>query len=57
MGKCPDCGAWDALEETAVDPGLTKDTQKGLVAAWGELEGEGAVAGASAAARPESEIN
>ncbi len=57
MGKCPDCGAWDALEETTVDPGLTKDTQKGLVAAWGELEGEGAVAGASAAARSISEIN
>ncbi len=60
MGKCPDCGAWDALEETSADPALTKDTQKGLVAAWGEL-GEGGVGGTAlspglTAARPISQV-
>src|SRR5437868_3555399 len=54
-GKCPDCGAWDALEEQTLDPALAKDPQKGLVAAWGELtdSGESGVATAVAApARP-----
>jgi len=55
MGKCPDCGGWDTLEETAVDPALNRDPQKGLVAAWEELRGEGPVVAASPA-RPLSEI-
>src|SRR5258706_15955104 len=58
-GKCPDCGAWDSLEEQTIDPSLGKDPQKGLVAAWGELSesGESAVATAVAApARPLSGI-
>jgi DNA repair protein RadA/Sms len=42
MGKCPDCGSWETLEETTLDPGTQQDTQKGLVAAWGEAgEGDG----------------
>src|SRR5436305_1609098 len=58
LGKCPDCGAWDSLEEQTVDPSLGKDPQKGLVAAWGELGegGEGATA-TVAAARPISAID
>lgn len=34
MGKCPDCGTWDALEETSVDPLAEKDPQRGLAAAF-----------------------
>jgi len=36
-GKCPSCGAWDSLEEAAVDAGAARDPQKGLAesfAAW-----------------------
>jgi DNA repair protein RadA/Sms len=59
-GKCPDCGAWDSLEEQTVDPSLGKDPQKGLVAAWGELSEAGEAGGTStltaAPARPISEI-
>ena len=57
MGKCPDCGGWDTLEEQVIDPAASKDTQKGLVAAWGELT-EGAAAGSTgtAIARPISEV-
>jgi DNA repair protein RadA/Sms len=54
VGKCPDCGAWDSLEEQSVDPGMA-DPQKGLVAAWGELK-EGAMA-TMAPARPITEID
>lgn len=34
MGKCPDCGAWDSLEEEAADPGAARDRQKGVVEGW-----------------------
>lgn len=34
QGKCPDCGTWDALEESAFDPALEKDTHKGLAAGF-----------------------
>ncbi|MDX2117162.1 MAG: DNA repair protein RadA [Planctomycetota bacterium] len=37
MGKCPDCGTWDSLSPTTLDPAGDKDPQKGLVAAWAEL--------------------
>ncbi len=37
MGKCPDCGTWDSLSPTTLDPAGEKDPQKGLVAAWSEL--------------------
>lgn len=42
MGKCPACGAWDALEEYRVNKAASSDSHKGLAAeAW-------AAAGASA---------
>jgi DNA repair protein RadA/Sms len=56
-GKCPDCGAWDSLEETTVDPALAKDPQKGLVAAWGELTESGEAVATVAPARPIAEID
>jgi len=34
MGKCPDCGAWDSLEEQSVDPSATSDPQRGLIESW-----------------------
>lgn len=34
MGKCPDCGAWDALEEYRVDAATAKDPQRGLAQDW-----------------------
>ncbi|MFN7020552.1 MAG: DNA repair protein RadA [Phycisphaerales bacterium] len=34
MGKCPDCGAWDALEEQRIDKGAAKDPQRGLIEGW-----------------------
>ncbi len=34
MGKCPDCGTWDALEEEQSSKGATQDRQKGLVEGW-----------------------
>lgn len=34
QGKCPDCGTWDALEETTFDPALEKDTHRGLAASF-----------------------
>ncbi|MCE9590252.1 MAG: DNA repair protein RadA [Planctomycetes bacterium] len=33
MGKCPDCGAWDALDEYRVEAGAAKDAQRGAAAA------------------------
>lgn len=33
MGKCPDCGAWDALDEYRVEAGAAKDAQRGTAAA------------------------
>ncbi len=34
MGKCPDCGTWDALEEEQSSKGASRDRQKGLVEGW-----------------------
>jgi len=34
MGKCPDCGAWDALEEHRVDRSIARDPQRGLAEGW-----------------------
>lgn len=34
MGKCPDCGAWDALEEQRIERSASKDPQKGLAEHW-----------------------
>lgn len=38
MGKCPDCGSWDSLEDSTLDPAGESDPQRGLVAAWSEIE-------------------
>ncbi len=44
MGKCPDCSAWDSLEEHRVDSSAARDPQQGLAAGWdaGALAEEGA---------------
>jgi len=34
MGKCPDCNAWDALEEQRVERSAGKDPQRGLIEGW-----------------------
>lgn len=34
MGKCPDCGAWDALEEQRIERSAEKDPQRGLIEGW-----------------------
>lgn len=39
MGKCPDCGAWDALEETRVEASAGADPQRGLAQAWTMAQG------------------
>lgn len=41
MGKCPDCGAWDALEEQRVERSATRDPQRGLIEQWQGLGGNG----------------
>jgi DNA repair protein RadA/Sms len=59
VGKCPDCGEWDTLEEERSEPGSKRDPQKGLVEAWATLrEGEGGTALAGAeVARPLAEVD
>ncbi|MDX2016264.1 MAG: DNA repair protein RadA [Planctomycetota bacterium] len=62
MGKCPDCGSWDALEETTLDPSAAKDPQRGLVAdiaaAFASDDASNPTGNpASNPARPLSEIN
>ncbi len=50
MGKCPECGAWDSLEEftpSAAGGSDKKDPQRGLAEAW-------AMEGAVAAGSPEA---
>ncbi|TVQ32865.1 MAG: DNA repair protein RadA [Phycisphaeraceae bacterium] len=34
MGRCPDCAAWDSLEESRQDPGSARDPQRGLAGGW-----------------------
>lgn len=34
VGKCPDCGAWGALEQERVDKSATRDPQRGLIESW-----------------------
>src|SRR5690606_4429289 len=48
MGKCPDCGAWDALEEQAIErePAAARaDAQRGIVQAWSALQERDEAAG------------
>ncbi len=59
LGKCPDCGTWDSLEEASRDPSAEKDPQAPLVGAWSELieaKGDGEAPASSSTARPISEI-
>lgn len=42
LGKCPDCNAWDSLEETIVEPVGSGDAQRAMTAAW--IAPDGAVA-------------
>ncbi|MGD9789688.1 MAG: DNA repair protein RadA [Phycisphaerales bacterium] len=46
LGKCPDCGTWDSLEEQTLDDSAAKDPQRGLVEAWADLN-DGATPDAS----------
>ncbi len=61
MGKCPDCGTWDSLEETVHDPSASLDPQKGLVSAWSAIrEGEdddGAAISPTPGASPIASVN
>lgn len=56
MGKCPDCGQWDTLEEEVFDASAKKDPQKGMAAAFASLaESDGEtdpLIGAPAEAKP-----
>jgi DNA repair protein RadA/Sms len=55
MGKCPDCGTWDALEAHTTDPGAERDRQKGIVEAWQAVNEEGTPALEAPAAVPIAE--
>lgn len=59
MGKCPDCGTWDALEETTLDPLTSQDPHKGLAVAAADIQGGSGLSGPDPAsgARALSEIN
>ncbi len=54
MGKCPDCGAWDSLEEQRVEAAATKDPQKGVVEAWQAGMVDADEAGPALAAAPKA---
>lgn len=56
MGKCPDCGSWDSLEDSLIDKAAGKDPQKGIVQAWAELAEGGADEPSMAVARPIAEV-
>lgn len=55
MGKCPDCGSWDALEEHRVDASAAKDPQRGLAREWVTAPEAGEEAGAAPKAVPIAE--
>ncbi|MFN0133621.1 MAG: DNA repair protein RadA [Phycisphaerales bacterium] len=48
LGKCPDCGTWDALEAQRVEAAAKTDPQRGIVEAWATLS-EGGTAGGGVA--------
>jgi DNA repair protein RadA/Sms len=61
MGKCPDCGTWDALEKF-IEPKVTGQSHAGLAESWAqeigssEDGGVGLVAASTAVATPLPEI-
>lgn len=59
IGKCPDCGAWDTLEEHRVDRAAERDPQRGAAEAWAldPTALGGGDAAPAAAARPIHEID
>jgi DNA repair protein RadA/Sms len=57
MGKCPDCGTWDSLDEETLDPNAAKDPQRGLVAGWDEKNGGDPSESASPVALPISQVD
>lgn len=60
LGKCPDCGAWDSLDEETLDPNAEKDPQKGLISGWSALaEGGGSepLSGGSPKAVPIAQVD
>ncbi len=52
MGKCPDCGTWDALEESRQNASAHLDAQQGLAAKFAFDPDEAALSAASAADAP-----
>jgi DNA repair protein RadA/Sms len=57
MGKCPDCGAWDSLEQQRVEKSAGADPQRGLIEAWrADPKGEAEGAGSGAEARRIGEV-
>jgi DNA repair protein RadA/Sms len=48
IGKCPDCGAWDSLQEKRIDAGAAKDPQRGLVEGWSAASPQNSADGATA---------
>lgn len=63
MGKCPDCNAWDSLEEQVIEKSAGKDPQRGLIESWqaGAVGAEGEEAEAVSAsgapvAKPIAEV-
>lgn len=56
MGKCPDCGTWDSLEDSTLDPAGEKDPQRGLVAAWSEIEAKDAAPSQATPALPIDQV-
>lgn len=56
MGKCPDCGSWDALEEQRIEKSATKDPQRGLVEHWSTPSDSDSPEAPSNSARPIAEV-
>jgi DNA repair protein RadA/Sms len=56
LGKCPDCGQWDSLEETTLDPSAT-DPRIAIAAGWADSDESGPLDAAITPARPLSEID
>lgn len=63
MGKCPDCNAWDSLEEQVIEKSAGKDPQRGLIESWqagavGEEDAEEGAGGTGGApvAKPIAEV-
>lgn len=40
MGKCPDCSAWDSLEEQRVEKSAGRDPQRGTIEGWQAAGGD-----------------